>query len=147
MSTTAQLMREWNKHLEDGTNMSLNEAVSAFTVVPEAHHETMEKGPIAGAVKDIKKGVKAGEQASKSLDSATEAKRPIRVKKSEMVGSASNAYGVRRKNIDTLMTTTHKLMTALDKSQKKDSENWAHVGTAGEIANKLSDINQMLGGI
>ena len=53
----------------------------------------------------------------------------------------------RRKNIDTLMTTTHKLMTALDKSQKKDSENWAHVGTAGEIANKLSDINQMLGGI
>ena len=58
-----------------------------------------------------------------------------------------DAYGVRRKNIDTLMTTTHKLMTALDKSQKKDSENWAHVGTAGEIANKLSDINQMLGGI
>ena len=63
MSTTAQLMREWNKHLEDGTNMSLNEAVSAFTVIPEG-----------GAIKDIKKGVKAGEQASKSLDSATETK-------------------------------------------------------------------------
>ena len=136
MSTTAQLMREWNKHLEDGTNMSLNEAVSAFTVIPEG-----------GAIKDMKKGIKAGEQASKSLDSATETKAPIRVKKSEMVGSAGNAYGVRRKNIDTLMTTTHKLMKALDKSQKKDSENWAHVGTAGEIANKLSDINQMLGGI
>ena len=136
MSTTAQLMREWNKHLEDGTNMSLNEAVSAFTVIPEG-----------GAIKDMKKGIKAGEQASKSLDSATETKAPIRVKKSEMVGSAGNAYGVRRKNIDTLMTTTHKLMTALDKSQKKDSESWAHVGTAGEIANKLSDINQMLGGI
>ena len=120
MSTTAQLMREWNKHLEDGTNMSLNEAVSAFTVIPEG-----------GAIK-------GGDD---------EAKAPIRVKKSEMVGSAGNAYGVRRKNIDTLMTTTHKLMTALDKSQKKDSENWAHVGTAGEIANKLSDINQMLGGI
>jgi len=117
MSTVTSMMKEWNEHLENGTNMMLKEAVSAFTVMPEAHHET------------------------------DEAKRPIRVKKSEMVGSASNAYGVRRKNIDTLMTTTHKLMTALDKSQKKDSESWAHVGTAGEIANKLSDINQMLGGI
>jgi hypothetical protein len=116
MSTVTSIMREWNEHLEKGTNMNLKEAVSAFTVVPEGHHEN-------------------------------EAKAPIRVKKSEMVGSASNAYGVRRKNIDTLMTTTHKLMTALDKSQKKDSESWAHVGTAGEIANKLSDINQMLGGI
>ena len=109
-------MKEWNEHLEKGTNMNLTEAVSAFTVLPEYHDEN-------------------------------ETKAPIRVKKSEMVGSAGNAYGVRRKNIDTLMTTTHKLMTALDKSQKKDSENWAHVGTAGEIANKLSDINQMLGGI
>ena len=45
------------------------------------------------------------------------------------------------------MTTTHKLMAALDKAQKKDSENWAYVGTAGELENKLSDINQMLGGI
>ena len=117
MSTVASIMKEWNEHLEKGTNMNLTEAVSAFTVVPEGH---------------------GGDD---------EAKAPIRVKKSEMVGSASNAYGVRRKNIDTLMTTTHKLMTALDKSQKKDSESWAHVGTAGEIANKLSDINQMLGGI
>ena len=116
MSTVASIMKEWNEHLEKGTNMNLTEAVSAFTVLPEYHDEN-------------------------------EAKAPIRVKKSEMVGSASNAYGVRRKNIDTLMTTTHKLMTALDKSQKKDSESWAHVGTAGEIANKLSDINQMLGGI
>ena len=117
MSTVTSIMKEWNEHLEKGTNMNLKEAVSAFTVVPEAHHET------------------------------DEAKPPIRVKKSEMVGSASNAYGVRRKNIDDLMTTTHKLMSALDKAQKKDSESWAHVGTAGEIANKLGDINQMLSGI
>ena len=116
MSTVTQLMKEWNEHLENGTNMKLQEAVSAFTVMPEAHHEN-------------------------------EAKAPIQVKKSEMVGSAGNAYGVRRKNIDTLMTTTHKLMSALDKAQKKDSESWAYVGTAGAIANKLSDINQMLGGI
>ena len=114
MSTVTSIMKEWTEHLEKGTNMNLKEAVSAFTVVPEAHHET------------------------------DEAKAPIRVKKSEMVGSAGNAYGVRRKSIDTLMTTTHKLMSALDKAQKKDSESWAYVGTAGAIANKLSDINQML---
>ena len=117
MSTVTSIMKEWNEHLEKGTNMNLKEAVSAFTVLPEYHHEN------------------------------DEAKAPIRVKKSEMVGYASNAYGVRRKNIDDLMTTTHKLMSALDKAQKKDSESWAHVGTAGEIENKLGDINQMLGGI
>ena len=87
MSTVTSIMKEWTEHLEKGTNMNLKEAVSAFTVVPEAHHEN-------------------------------EAKAPIRVKKSEMVGSASNAYGVRRKSIDTLMTTTHKLLSALDKRVK-----------------------------
>jgi len=95
-------------------NDHLTEDVSAFTVVPEGSCDT------------------------------DEAKAPIRVKKSEMVGSASNAYGVRRKSIDTLMTKTSKLLSALDKAQKKSSESWAHVGTAGAIEDKLSDINQML---
>jgi len=97
-------------------NDHLTEDVSAFTVVPEG-----------------------------SCDMDTdEAKAPIRVKKSEMVGSASNAYGVRRKSIDTLMTKTSKLLSALDKAQKKSSEGWGHVGTAGAIEYKLRDISQML---
>ena len=94
-------------------NDHLTEDVSAFTVVPEGSYDT------------------------------DEAKAPIRVKKSEMVGSASNAYGVRRKSIDTLMTKTSALLQALDKAAKK-GENWGHVGTAGAIEDKLSDINQML---
>ena len=92
----------------------LTEEVSAFTVVPEGNCDT------------------------------DEAKAPIRVKKSEMEGAAGNAYAVRRKSVDTLMKTTHKLMSALDKAQKKDSSSWAYVGTAGAIEDKLSDINQML---
>ena len=110
-TTVASIMKEWNELL-------LAEEVSAFHVVPEAHHEE-----------------------------GAEEKAPIRVKKSEMAGAAGNAYTERRKSVDGLMTTTHKLMLALDKAQKKDSENWAYVGTAGELENKLSDINQMLGGI
>ena len=31
--------------------------------------------------------------------------------------------------------------------QKKDSENWAHVQTAGDLENKLNDINQLLGDV
>ena len=128
MNTVTSLMKDWNKYLQKETDKNievdndalddaiLHEAVSAFTVLPEYHHETEEKDP-------------------------------IRVKRSEMAGAASNAYGERRKSIDGLMTTTHKLMTALDKAQKKDSENWAHVQTAGDLENKLGDINQMLGGI
>ena len=77
----------------------------------------------------------------------TEEKQPIRVKRSEMAGSAGNAYAVRRKSVDGLMTTTHKIMSALDKAQKKDSENWAHVQTAGDLENKLNDINQLLGDV
>ena len=43
MSTVKSLMKEWNEHLEEGTNMNLKEAVSAFTVIPEG-----------GAIKDMK---------------------------------------------------------------------------------------------
>ena len=55
-TTVGSLMREWNEHL-------LGEEVSAFHVVPEAHHEE-----------------------------GAEEKAPIRVKKSEMAGAAGNAY-------------------------------------------------------
>ena len=63
-TTVGSLMREWNEHL-------LGEEVSAFHVVPEAHHEE-----------------------------GAEEKAPIRVKKSEMAGAAGNAYNERRKTVD-----------------------------------------------
>ena len=75
-TTVGSLMIEWNKFV-------LSEEVSAFHVVPEAHHEE-----------------------------GAEEKAPIRVKKSEMAGAAGNAYSERRKTVDGLMTTTHKLMSA-----------------------------------
>ena len=128
-TTVSSLMREWTEHL--------TEEVSAFTVVPEGSCDKDELDE-----KDVQ--IYGNKKDSFTNKAGRDAKAPIRVKKSEMEGAAGNAYAVRRKSVDTLMKTTHKLMSALDKAQKKDSSSWAYVGTAGAIEDKLSDINQML---
>ena len=131
-TTVSSLMREWTEHL--------TEEVSAFTVVPEGSCDTDKLDE-----KDVQ--IYGNNPSSFTNKAGRDAKAPIRVKRSEMAGAANNAYAVRRKNIDTLMKTTGKLLKALDKAAKKDGENWGHVGTAGAIEDKLGDINQMLKGI
>ena len=81
---------------------------------------------------------------SEEVSAFTEMPEAIQIKKSMMGGAADATYASHRSGIDDLMTKAGAALKALDKQQKKDADSWAHVKTASEIHNQLSNINQML---